>query len=54
MGKLNKAKGYDVFAKTINRILNNILIGKLKLLEMRKEKKFILNTKMPYFRFFKS
>ena len=31
VGKLNKAKGYDIFAKTINRILNKYPNWKAKL-----------------------
>ena len=27
VGKLNKAKGYDVFAKAIKKILNKHIIG---------------------------
>ena len=30
VGKLNKAKGYDIFAKSIKKILNKYKIGKLK------------------------
>ncbi len=45
VGKLNKAKGYDVFAKTINRILNMYPNWKAKVIGDEKREKIILNHK---------
>ena len=43
VGKLNKAKGYDVFAKTINRILNRYPDWKAKVIGDEKREKINLN-----------
>lgn len=45
VGKLNKAKGYDVFAKTINRILNNYPNWKAKIIGDEKREKIHLKHK---------
>ena len=45
VGKLNKAKGYDIFAKTINRILNRYPNWKAKIIGDEKREKIILNHK---------
>ena len=39
VGKLNSAKGYDIFAKTIKKILDNYPEWRRRLLVMKKEKK---------------
>ena len=44
-GKLNKAKGYDVFAKTINRILNKYPNWKAKIIGDEKREKIHLKHK---------
>ncbi len=43
VGKLNRAKGYDIFAKTINRILNKYPNWKAKIIGDEKREKIILN-----------
>mgnify|MGYP001173662821 CR=1 FL=1 len=43
VGKLNRAKGYDVFAKTINRILNKYPNWKAKIIGDEKREKIPLN-----------
>ena len=45
VGKLNKAKGYDIFAKTINRILNKYPNWKAKIIGDEKREKISLNHK---------
>ena len=45
VGKLNKAKGYDIFAKTINRILNRYPNWKAKIIGDEKREKISLNHK---------
>ena len=45
VGKLNKAKGYDVFAKTINRILNKYPNWKAKIIGDEKREKIHLKHK---------
>tara|TARA_B100000035_G_scaffold262714_1_gene234191 strand:+ start:1258 stop:3387 length:2130 start_codon:yes stop_codon:yes gene_type:complete len=45
VGKLNKAKGYDVFAKTINRILNSYPNWKAKIIGDEKREKITLEHK---------
>ena len=45
VGKLNRAKGYDIFAKTINRILNRYPNWKAKIIGDEKREKIILNHK---------
>ncbi len=45
VGKLNKAKGYDVFAKAINRILNVYPNWKAKIIGDEKREKISLNHK---------
>ena len=45
VGKLNKAKGYDIFTKTINRILNKYPNWKAKVIGDEKREKIILNHK---------
>ena len=45
VGKLNKAKGYDIFTKTINRILNKYPNWKAKIIGDEKREKIILNHK---------
>ena len=45
VGKLNRAKGYDIFAKTINRILNKYPNWKAKIIGDEKREKIILNHK---------
>ena len=45
VGKLNKAKGYDVFAKAINRILNIYPNWKAKIIGDEKREKIILDHK---------
>ncbi len=45
VGKLNKAKGYDIFAKTINRILNKYPDWKAKIIGDEKREKIPLNHK---------
>ena len=45
VGKLNKAKGYDVFAKAINRILNNYPNWKAKIIGDEKREKIHLKHK---------
>jgi len=45
VGKLNKAKGYDVFAKTINRILNKYPNWRAKIIGDEKREKIPLNHK---------
>ena len=45
VGKLNKAKGYDIFAKTINRILNKYPNWKAKIIGDEKREKITLNHK---------
>ena len=45
VGKLNKAKGYDIFVKTINRILNKYPNWKAKVIGDEKREKIILNHK---------
>ena len=45
VGKLNKAKGYDIFSKTINRILNKYPNWKAKVIGDEKREKIILNHK---------
>ena len=43
VGKLNRAKGYDIFAKTINRILNKYPNWKAKIIGDEKREKIPLN-----------
>ncbi len=45
VGKLNKAKGYDIFAGTIQRILNKYPNWKAKIIGDEKREKIILNHK---------
>ena len=45
VGKLNKAKGYDIFAKTINRILNTYPNWKAKIIGDEKREKITLDHK---------
>ncbi len=45
VGKLNKAKGYDIFAKTINRILNRYPNWEAKIIGDEKREKIFLNHK---------
>ena len=45
VGKLNRAKGYDIFVKTINRILNKYPNWKAKVIGDEKREKIILNHK---------
>ena len=46
VGKLNSAKGYDVFAKAIKKILNKYPEWTAKVIGMRNEKKYHLIIKM--------
>ncbi len=43
VGKLNSAKGYDIFAKSIKKILNNYPEWKAKIIGDEKREKIILN-----------
>ncbi len=45
VGKLNRAKGYDIFVKTINRILNKYPNWKAKIIGDEKREKITLNHK---------
>ncbi len=45
VGKLNKAKGYDVFSKAIKKILNKHLDWKAKVIGDEKREKILLNHK---------
>ena len=45
VGKLNKAKGYDTFAKSINKVLNKFPDWKAKIIGDEKREKIVLNHK---------